>query len=64
MGAMSGDFRGNNASANTPLIVTGDAAGSYLYQKMVGTASAGGQMSSSPTQIAAVELWINEGANP
>ena len=34
MGAMSGDFRGNNASANTPLIVVGDAAGSYLYQKM------------------------------
>ena len=64
MGAMSGDFRGNNASANTPLIVIGDAAGSYLYQKMVGTASAGGQMSSSPAQIAAVELWINEGANP
>ena len=63
MGAMSGDFRGNNASANTPLIVAGDAAGSYLYQKMTGTASAGGQMSSSPAQISAVELWINQGAN-
>ena len=63
MGATSGDFRGNNASANTPLIVAGDAAGSYLYQKMTGTASAGGQMSSSPAQISAVELWINQGAN-
>ena len=62
----SGDFRGNNSSANTPLIVSGDAAGSYFYQKMTGTASAGGSMSgyTNPADTAVVEQWINDGAQP
>jgi hypothetical protein len=64
MAANSGDHRPNNASANTMLVVPGNAAGSYLYQKMVGTASAGNQMSASAAAVSAVEQWINDGANP
>ena len=64
--SMSGDFRGNNASANTPMIVSGDASGSYFYQKMAGTASAGSSMSgyTNPSNTSVVEQWINEGAQP
>ena len=64
MGANSGDWRAINASANTMLVVPGNAAGSYLYQKMTGTASAGNQMSASTAAVSAVEQWINDGANP
>ena len=43
--SMSGDFRENNASANTPMILSGDTLGSHFYQKMAGILSAVSSMS-------------------
>ena len=62
--SQSGDFRAVNSSANTPMVVPGNASGSYLYQKITGTASAGSPMNASPAAVTAVETWINDGANP
>ena len=64
MSAHSGDWRGNNASANMPLITAGDPSQSYLFQKISGTQSAGGQMFTSASTVSMVEQWINEGAQP
>ena len=56
-----------STGSGTAFVVSGDAAASYLYMKMTGS-GAGDIMppdeSSTPADIALVEAWINEGANP
>lgn len=56
-----------------PLVTAGDASQSYLYHKIAGThLSVGGSMDQMPkngtpmsaTEMAVIEGWINDGANP
>lgn len=58
----------SNQSAGDTLVVPGDAAGSYLVQKIEGTAAVGNRMPPPPRdaldaqEIAAIRQWIDDGA--
>jgi hypothetical protein len=62
----SGDDRASNAGANMMWVTAGDPTNSYLFHKVSGTASFGGQMpvggSMSQSDITTIELWITQGA--
>ena len=62
----SGDDRSSNAGANMMWVTAGDPTNSYLFHKVSGTASLGGQMpvggSMSQSDITTIELWITQGA--
>jgi hypothetical protein len=59
-----------NQAAGVPLVVPGDASGSYLFAKLIGTQVALGGSGSQmpligplePAEIGLVEAWINSGA--
>ena len=55
-----------SASFGGKFVIPGNAAGSVLYQKVLGTAASGARMPYggpylNPTQVAAIASWINGG---
>ena len=69
MNAEAGDYRANQSFVGLPWIDPGNPSGSYLYLKINSSPPAGNQMPPGPnslnaSQIATVNQWILDGANP